>query len=266
LVAGDAFRDFVHPQSGLQIGGRAILRLAGHLEGPNQLAAWLAIVIPVVFALLPLRAAVVPLILGTLALSLSLSRTGALQAYGSLAVLSIVNRRLWRAFAVCAIGGLLGVSVFALWLRSDAAALHFLSFEQRVDPGGTGSRRILWGAAVRMFAAHPVMGVGAGNFELELPRYGAPPIVRTQANSLYLEALADGGIVLGLATLLVSFAPPLLLLRGKRDGLAFTAGIVGLALALHGFADDVTFYTKVGQCWWIVAAAGAAALEPHVSG
>jgi O-antigen ligase len=264
LVAADSVRDFAHPQSGMWINGRAILRLAGHLEGPNQLAAWLAIVIPVV-VLLPFRAAIVPLCVGAITLAMTLSRTGAAQAFGALAVLSIVNRRLWPAFMVWFVAAALGVSLLALSLRSDVAALHYVSVAQSTDQGGTGSRQILWTAAVRMFKAHPILGVGAGNFELELAQYGAPPRVRTQANSLYLESLADGGVVLGLFTVLVALLPPLLLVRGPRTSLAFVVGIVGFALAIHGLADDVTFYTKVGQCWWVVAGAGAATLEPRDS-
>ncbi|MCA1646526.1 MAG: O-antigen ligase family protein [Chloroflexi bacterium] len=58
----------------------------------------------------------------------------------------------------------------------------------------------LWGAALRMVAAHPLLGVGPDNFR---HLYGAQLGLETwdervQANNLYLELLADTGL-LGLA-------------------------------------------------------------------
>ncbi|HTJ28795.1 MAG TPA: O-antigen ligase family protein [Candidatus Limnocylindria bacterium] len=264
LVALDATRDFVSPQSGIWIGGRPVLRLAGHLEGPNQLAAWLGISLPIVVATAeswPLLIAA--LTLGAAALALTLSRGGIAQALLSLAgaiwVRKVGGR---RVVAVTALAAAVALGGLAFAERSEGALLHVTSTTSSLDQGGTGSRAILWHAALAMARAHPLLGVGAGGFEFALPRYGAPPRVRTQANSLYLEALADGGVVLLAATLAAALVPPLVLLRtGRRSVVPFTIGIAGLALAAHGIIDDVTFYTKVGQLWWLVAGTGAAAAE-----
>jgi O-antigen ligase len=264
LVALDATRDFASPQSGVWVGGRPVLRLAGHLEGPNQLAAWLGIALPLVIATVeswPLLIAA--LALGTAALALTLSRGGIAQALcamaGAMWARGAGTRRLVLVSAVAITVGLGGL---ALAERSNDALLHVASTQSSLDQGGTGSRAILWRAALAMGRAHPILGVGAGGFEFALPHYGAPPRVRTQANSLYLEALADGGIVLLAATLAAALVPPLVLLRcGRAAVFPFTVGIAGLALAAHGIVDDVTFYTKVGQLWWIAAGSGAAAAE-----
>ena len=62
-----------------------------------------------------------------------------------------------------------------------------------VRPG----RLVLWRAAARMFAAHPLAGVGPDNFRLAYGRYaglaGADP--RTHSNNMYLEMLAGGGLL-----------------------------------------------------------------------
>ena len=108
-----------------------------------------------------------------------------------------------------------------------------------------------------------MLGVGAGNFEFMLQRYGVIAGVRTHANSLYLEAAADGGAVLALATILNAWLLPLRLLRG--DPLVRAIGIGGIALAIHGFADDLTFYTKVGEWWWLLAGYGAAGIGVRAS-
>ncbi|HZO93424.1 MAG TPA: O-antigen ligase family protein [Candidatus Baltobacteraceae bacterium] len=263
-VVLDALRDYRHPQSGLWYHGEAITRIAGHLEGPNQLAAWLGVALPAAIAALDdaLLVAVVAT-LGGFALALTLSRGGIAQAVAGVAgalyarvratpravrVTSIV----FAAAFVLALGGLAAAT------RSGAALVRVSSVDSSVDLGGTGSRAILWPAALAMARAHPILGVGAGNFELELPSYGAPRRVRTHANSLYLEALADGGIVLLAATIAAALVPPLALLRARGAPLVPAVAIAGLALAAHGVIDDVTFYTKVGQMWWVVAGVAAA--------
>jgi O-antigen ligase len=148
----------------------------------------------------------------------------------------------------------------ALWTHSSGGLSRVASLGESADAGGTGTRPILWHAALAMARAHPLLGVGAGNFELLLQRYGAPPGVRTQANSLYLEAAADGGVVLLLATVLAALVPPLVLVRARGARFALAIGIAGLALAAHGLIDDVTFYTKVGQLWWVLAGVAAASV------
>jgi O-antigen ligase len=264
LVAVDAARDFAHPQSGIWIGGKPVLRLAGHLEGPNQLAAWLGITLPVIVATVdawPLLA--LTLALGAAALTLTLSRGGITQALVALAGAAWARARdAGRIVTVAALAIVIAIGAFALATRSGGALAHVTSAESSVDLGGTGSRAILWHAALAMARAHPLLGVGAGGFEFALQRYGAPARVRTHANSLYLEALADGGVVLLTATIAAALVPPLMLLRrGRHVVVPFAIGVAGLALALHGVLDDVTFFTKVGQLWWVVAGTGIACIE-----
>ena len=176
--------------------------------------------------------------------------------------MALVNVENARKVAVIALVALcLTVGAYTIVARSGATAEHVASITSSVDNGGTGSRSILWHAALAMFRARPILGVGADNFEILLPRYGAPARVRTQANSLYLESLADGGILLGIATAFLAWLPPVLLIRARSSPFVLTMGIAGCALALHGLIDDVTFYTKVGQCWWLLAGI-AAGLAP----
>jgi O-antigen ligase len=260
LVSLGAARDYFQPQSALAAHGAAIVRFAGALEGPNQLAAWLGIALPAaVVGITSWPAALIVVALGSAAAILTLSRGGIAQTALALAVavrVSAASR--WRMLAAAAFAAALALGGLVVATRSSVALDRLSSVAQSVDAGGTGSRAILWPAALAMARAHPLLGVGAGNFEFLLPQYGAPARVRTQANSLYLEALADGGGVLLIATVLAALVPPLLLLRARGAPFAFAVGFAGLALAAHGLIDDVTFYTKVGQLWWVLAGVAAA--------
>src|SRR5205814_4271387 len=71
----------------------------------------------------------------------------------------------------------------------------------------TPTRAELWRAAVRLWARHPLLGVGPDNFRRRYPEVIAPRRPgrhftddRMHANNFYLETLADLGLV-GLAAL-----------------------------------------------------------------
>ncbi len=104
----------------------------------------------------------------------------------------------------------------------------------------------LWRAAVRMVAAHPVLGVGPDNFRLSYGRYAgiASADQRTHSNNMYLEMLAGGGLLVGAAFAWLlwraarSVAASLLMSAGGTGAAA--AGVVAamLAIALHATVDS----------------------------
>ena len=102
----------------------------------------------------------------------------------------------------------------------------------------------LWTAAVKMIAAHPLLGVGPDNFRLLYGDYAgltaADP--RTHSNDMYLEVLAGSGLVGGLAfAWLLWRAAGVLLPDLRAPAAAATAMGVGAALiavALHGVVDS----------------------------
>jgi O-antigen ligase len=162
-----------------------------------------------------------------------------------------------------------GVALGALLLLSvgyDLAWRFAAPFAEAEAPGAVGRRSQLWGAAWALWKTHPWLGIGAGNFELELKVAGVTG-VRTHANSLYLQALAEGGVPLFAATLLTVYASLRTFARGPlREPLVLGALAASIGLALHQIVDLLVFYPKVGEFWWIVLALGAArrsACEPR---
>jgi O-antigen ligase len=111
-----------------------------------------------------------------------------------------------------------------------------------------------------MWLRHPLTGVGAGNYELELPYYGVLG-VRTHANSWYLQSLAEGGVLLFAATIGILAAFVAAFARAIRRSPWIAGALAGtVALSLHQTADYLVFFPKVGGTWWVLAGIACAAL------
>jgi O-antigen ligase len=160
-----------------------------------------------------------------LTLALSGSRGGWIAALAGTAVavpLALDRRRL--AAGAAALAGLALVLSLALPAGSlaDDVAEH-----------GGGDRAWYWHVAWEDVAAAPIHGRGAGSFELSwLERQPVPVSVR-DAHSLYLETLAELGVV-GLTLLLLALAPPLVLAL-RASSAAAAGGYV--AFLLHAGVD-----------------------------
>jgi O-antigen ligase len=259
-------QELIGAPSGLCIGRSIIPRIAGVLEGPNQLAAYLEIAIAALgpWAMVR-RTPLVGIALGLAAGTdvLTFSRAG-LVATAIVVIAWIVydRRRAQRAFVPVAIGALAGLGVAGAWeAYAHTSALARLSFSPSRCAGSVGSRPELYRAALAMWLRHPLFGVGAGNFELELYEVGVLG-VRTHANSWYLQSLAEGGLVLFTATL--GLAATVLISFGRRlrasSPWVLAAFTATLALALHQIVDYLIFYPKIAGPWWILLGIGAAAL------
>lgn len=253
--------------SAFVVGGHPLPRIAGALEGPNQLGGYIEVVGPLLFAALAWEAAPLTqaaLFLALFADVLTFSRGGLFGCALALAIIAFTYRgKCARAIATVAAGVAAGtlVASFWGWLAHVSTISRFWNFSEANYAGGVGKRSLLWQAALRMWREHPLLGVGPGNFELELPQAGLAGI-RTHANSLYLQALAEGGIPLFLATVgLFVTAIRSLAVRVAVSPLATAALASTIALAAHQAADDVFFYPKVGGIWWAVVALGVVELE-----
>jgi O-antigen ligase/polysaccharide polymerase Wzy-like membrane protein len=272
--------------SGVWINAHRLPRVAGPLEGPNQLGGFLEIALPVLF--------LSPLLLGdrlrvlrfaaiaatAFAVVLTLSRSGIAFALLGLILLWFIDRSAARkSLLPFASGALAGCLLAGSWywaathnfgLMSDLFRMSEVPLQ---DPGGVGTRNELWNAALAMFAAHPLIGVGAGNFEHLLSAVGLAN-VQTHANSLWLQTLAEQGL-LGLAALL---ALDIVVLREagvglRQSWLARAAFVATICLLLHQVFDDLFFFPKVGLLFWLLIGATAGDLafaratvpEPAVS-
>jgi O-antigen ligase len=143
-------------------------------------------------------------------------------------------RRLGVALlTLAAAGGIAGAVVGGPWLARQYrsfVALH-------VDPNAPvrfldagGFRYDLWRVAVREFRAHPIGGVGAGNYDVEYYRLRNNPEYVLQPHSLELQMAAELGVP-GLLALLAFCGAILFAAFKRRSTLASRDRLIKVAAA-----------------------------------
>lgn len=98
------------------------------------------------------------------------------------------------------------------------------------------SRSDYWGVALRAAKAEPLLGTGAGTFELRWYRDRPGHGTVRDAHNIYLEVLAELGPV-GLVLLVTALAAPLAALSLTRDPLAAAGGAAYAAYLAHAGLD-----------------------------
>lgn len=256
-------QEFGGAPSVLQAGADLIPRIAGPLEGPNQLAGFLELALPVAAAFAafrkPIPGEMLAIGLGVAAELLTLSRSGWAATLLALAVVAWGapaerRRRLVLPAALAVVGAL---AAFLVRAHASGAVLeHMLSLSESAKPGGVGTRSELWSAAWTLWLARPWLGIGADNFEYAVGTL--VPGVRTHANNAYLQALVEGGIPLFSATTASLLLPVALCAGyGRRAPLVLGALAGCAAFAFHQCVDDLLFFPKVGALYWAIVGLAA---------
>jgi hypothetical protein len=115
----------------------------------------------------------------------------------------------------------------------------------------TPGRTVLWPSALRMFAEHPLLGVGPDNFRFHYAGYLglAESDTRVHSNNLYLEVLTGSGIV-GAAACVWFLWRVVRMVAAQRRRLSGQAAAVytgvasaGVAYLAHGVLDSFMTFT-----------------------
>jgi O-antigen ligase len=237
------------------------LRVFGTFAQPNPYAADLNLALPfaVAYALLHPRLEARWLAAGACALllfaqGLAGSRGGWLALVAALLVMAVVGLRIEKpALAVAApLAILVGVAWAANLLPAKVqhAALHALRLDNVSlaaplnDANFSSVERLAhWVAGGRMFLAHPILGVGAGNYDAAYARYAAAgwPDSLGHAHNYFINAAAETGAIGGL--LFVALTVAALWLTGRavvvaRRGLPARPLLAGIATLWQGAAPD----------------------------
>ncbi|MBV8809368.1 MAG: O-antigen ligase family protein [Acidobacteriaceae bacterium] len=254
-------QEFTGAPMGVFLAGHMLPRIAGPLEGPNQLAAYLGIALPLICAFGWVRRHramdLAVLGLGCLTALLTFSRGGITALIVALALVFFLmqGRRLARA-AFAIFGVVFAVAFVLAWMQFfgvGSPALGRIAFGAPAGSqnfnGGLGTRAELWHGAYVLWRSHPMLGIGAGNYELRVAQTGAPG-VRTHANSAYFHTLAEEGLLGFAALVLLAFVS--IRVFSIRPSASLAAGMLAALAALwfHQITDYVTFYPKVGVLLW----------------
>jgi O-antigen ligase len=265
LVCLSALAEYlVGAHSGIFLHGNAWVfpRIAGALEGPNQLAGYFDIVLPVLVARALVhrdRILAVVLVLAAVTDLLTVSRAGILGALIGVGAVLVVLRPpqavAWRYVAGVAV--VLAASVAAA-VRAGVPSGYFSLDQAPQAADHLANRSQLWHAAIELWRTSPIVGVGAGNYELDLAEVGLSG-VRTHANSLYLQSLAEGGLI-GLAATIGLFAAAIVTLARSGIRRPLIVGALGatIALATHQIFDDLLFFPKVASVYWLITGVAVA--------
>jgi O-antigen ligase len=255
-----------------------VARAAGTVGDPNELASVLvaAVILAGVLVVLLKRSSLARLaaaaagLLCAFGLFFTFSR-GGLVALGCAMIASLFVAGRWRPAIISTMltVALFGVSYFA-FLAPQASRDRIA----KVD-GGTG-RTDIWRIGGRMVSAHPVRGVGSGNFQLTSGHYLLirPGAVKYDyfirypkvAHNTYLQVLAELGFVgLGLFLAIIAFALACawraarkFMQAGDRDMELLTRGLI---LAMIGLLSaDFFISAEYSKQLWLLLGLGPALL------
>ncbi len=182
---------------------------------------------------------------------------------GLLAALIVIVAVGWRRERLVAIVVAVSIPLIAIGWFANVIPSHvqqaFLD-QLRVSDALNGSltsanfstveRLAHWIAGLRMFAAHPILGVGAGNYDAAYAGYALPdwPDALGHAHNYYINAAAETGILgfcaflaLTVATLYIGWCAVRIPANVRSSLPAIALGLFGalVALAVHNLTDDL---------------------------
>jgi O-antigen ligase len=157
-----------------------------------------------------------------------------------------------------------GVLVGTFWVGGDRLATNFEAATSEItatDSRAGASRNEIWRATLKMFAGHPILGVGMGAYWIGITAYHDASGLMTpqEAHNDYLELLASGGLIgvaLGIWFAVAVFRKArqnLLIDTGYRRAVRLGAvlGITGVAahslvdFGLHIMTNAVVFIVLI---------------------
>ena len=157
-----------------------------------------------------------------------------------------------------------GILVGTFWVGGDRLASNFAAASTEFNTQTTregASRNEIWRATLKMFAAHPFLGIGLGGYWIGITAYHDASGVLTpqEAHNDYLELLSSGGLIgfaigVWFAVMVVRTARKNFFIQNDFMRAAKTGAVLGIAgvaahslvdFGLHMIANAVVFLTLV---------------------
>ena len=135
-----------------------------------------------------------------MALVLSNSRGGILAMLVQIVVATLfsMSRQSVALKALLVVVLVVGILFGTLWVGGDRLASNLEATTNELSTTRAGaSRNEIWRATLKMFAAHPILGVGLGGYWIGITAYHDASGLMTpqEAHNDYLELLSSGGVI-----------------------------------------------------------------------
>ena len=132
-----------------------------------------------------------------------------------------------------------GILFGTLWVGGDRLASNFEAATSELSTTRAGaSRNEIWRATLKMFAAHPILGVGLGGYWIGITAYHDASGLMTpqEAHNDYLELLSSGGVI-GFA-IGVWFVVAVVRAARRNTNIVWLGAILGIVgVAAHSLVD-----------------------------
>lgn len=177
----------------------SVERASGPLENPNDFGFVLASSVPLAMYQLnrasPTRRLMGGLAtLGIFAAILATFSRAALLGLVAAALWALATGRLRLRWGVVALAGLLLAGAVTYQVQPELVRTT-LDHKRSVADQNVESRLVFWGVALEQFATSPLLGVGAGNYQVRYSEFEYPlgDSLKTTTHNAYLDVLAELG-------------------------------------------------------------------------
>jgi len=242
IFLGKSFSEAVlaNPSWLVNIGGHTYLRATATFPDPHMFSFYLGLLIPLALGMFFAAEGKKLLLAFSLAILLladilTFSRGGYLGLLaGAIAIAVIFWSRIGKKYKLAALAAV-GLAAVVLSVSSPVSQRFFSIFNFR--EGSNQGRIETWRQAVEVVASHPLLGVGIGNYPLEIKASASyrDPIY---AHNAYLDVAAETGIIAALVWIALLFsAGKIFFIKGKKDILLQMGAVSLLIFAAHSLVE-----------------------------
>lgn len=245
---GKTFSEAVlqNPSWLVNISGKTYLRATATFPDPHMLSFFLGLIIPIAVALFLLEnkktlygLLVVLLLFCDLA---TFSRGGYLGIFaGALAATFFYWDKIQKKHKTYLIAGV-AIFVLSLFIPNPVSQRYFSSFN--LKEGSNKGRIETWQKALDVIASHPIIGVGIGNYPLEIKataNYREP----IYAHNTYLDIAAETGIPNALVWIGLLSSAIISFLKKSKESIIFSAFAISLVIFSAHSLVETAIYSPV---------------------